>query len=104
MGKAGEREYFCIDDYENTFGSGENSAVWELKFGLVKELAAFAVEVSADKDERLEERRGAEVVHLHVTGHGDDVEGTVELAHGFVEKGGDDAAVDVAGWAFVEAI
>ena len=104
MGKAGEREYFCVDDDEDTFGSGENGAVWELKFGLVKELAAFAVKVTADQDKRLEERRGAEVVHLHVTGHGDDVEGTVEFAHGFVEKGGDDAAVDVAGGAFVEAI
>ena len=46
---------------------------------------------------------GAEVVDLHVAGHGEDVEGAVELAHGLVHKGGDDAAVDVAGWAFVHA-
>ncbi len=39
-----------------------------------------------------------------MAGHGEDVEGAVELAHGFVEESGDDASVDVAGWAFVEAV
>src|ERR1700679_1088612 len=75
-----------------------------LEFGLVEELAGFAAQMTADEDERLEERCGAEVVYLHVAGHGEYIEGTVELAHGFVEEGRDDAAVDIAGWAFVEAI
>ena len=70
----------------------------------MEELAAFAAEVPADKDEWLEERRGAKVVDFHVASHSDDVEGAVELAHGFVEEGGDDATMDVAGWAFVEAV
>ena len=61
-------------------------------------------EMAADQDEGLVERGGAEVVDLHVAGHGEDVEGAVELAHGFVEKRGDDAAVDVGGWAFVHAV
>jgi hypothetical protein len=39
-----------------------------------------------------------------VAGHGEDVERAVELAHGFVEERGDDAAVDVAGRAFVHAV
>ena len=45
-----------------------------------------------------------EVVDLHVAGHGEDVEGPVELAHGLIEKGGDDATVDVARRAFVHAV
>ena len=44
-----------------------------------------------------------EIVDLHVAGHGEDVERAVELAHGLVHEGGDDAAVDVAGWALVDA-
>src|SRR5260370_731284 len=55
----------------------------------------------AGEGEGLVERAGAQVVDLHVASHGDDVEGAVELAHGLVHEGGDDAAVDVAGWAFV---
>src|SRR5258708_6208322 len=70
----------------------------------MEELAAFAAEVAADEDERLVERGRAEVVDLHVAGHGEDVEGAVEFAHGLVEERGDDAAVDVAGRAFVEAV
>ena len=44
----------------------------------------------------------AKVVDLHVAGHGEGVEGAVELGHGFVEEGGDDASVDVARSTFVE--
>jgi hypothetical protein len=39
-----------------------------------------------------------------VAGHGEDVEGAVELAHGLVEECGYDASVDVAGRAFVHAV
>jgi len=39
-----------------------------------------------------------------VTGHGQDVEWAVELAHSFVEECSDDSAVDVAGRAFVHAV
>lgn len=42
----------------------------------------------------------ASVVHLHVAGHADDVAGADGLAHGFVEQGGDNAAVHIAAWAF----
>ena len=63
-----------------------------------------AVEVARDKDKRLIERHGAEVVDLHVAGHGENVERAIELAHGFVEERGYDASVDVAGRAFVHAV
>ena len=69
----------------------------------MEELAAFAANVVADENQRLMERRWAEVVDFHVASHGEDVERVVELAHGFVEKGGYNAAVDMAGWAFVYA-
>jgi hypothetical protein len=75
-----------------------------LDFGLVEELAAFSAEMSADEDQRLVERSGAEVVDLHVAGHGEDVEGAIELAHGFVEECGYYASMDVARRAFVHAI
>jgi len=61
-------------------------------------------EMTCDKNERLIERGGFKVVDFHVAGHGEDVERTIELAHGFVEECGDDASVDVAGRAFVHAI
>ena len=110
-GEAGGGEDFFVEGDEDAFGAGEDGAVGALDFGLVEELAVGgavgfggAVEVTGYEDERLVERDGAEVVDLHVAGHGEDVEGAVELAHGFVEEGGDDAAVDVAGRAFVHAV
>ena len=60
-------------------------------------LAAFAACVAAGDSEWLIQRDGAEVVDLHVPGHGEDVERAVELAHGFVEQGRDKAAVEIAG-------
>ena len=110
MGETGAGEEFFVDDDEETVGAGEDGAVRVLDFCLMKELAVWcsvglrrAAEVAADEDEGLVEGHGAEVVDLHVAGHGEDVERAVELAHGFVEEGGDDAAVDVAGRAFVHA-
>ena len=70
----------------------------------MKEFSPFAMEVAACDDQGLEERDGAEVVDLHVARHGEDVERAVELAHGFVEKGCYEAAVQISGWAFVVAI
>jgi hypothetical protein len=45
---------------------------------------------------------GTEIVNLKVAGDGEQAEGTVELAHGLVEDGGDEAAVDVARGALVD--
>ncbi len=92
-----------VDDDEEAFSAGEDGAFGVLQLGLVEEFATFAVEVAADEDERVVQRGWAQVVDLKMTGHGEDVEGAVELAHGLVEEGGDDASVDVAGRAFVVA-
>jgi len=70
----------------------------------MKELAAIAAEMAADQDEWLVERSGTKVVDLHVAGHGEDVKGAIELAHGFVKESSDDAAVDMAGRAFVQTV
>ncbi len=104
MGEAGGGEELGVDDDEEAFGSGENVAVGVLDFGLVEELAAFAAEVAAGEDKRLVEGDGAKVVDLHVAGHGEDVEGAVEFAHGLVEERGNDASVDVPRGTFVEAV
>ena len=104
-------EDFFVEGDEDAFGSGEYSAVGALDFGLVEELAVGsavgfggAVEMAGYEDQRLIERYWAEVIDLHVAGHGEDVEGAVELAHGFVEECGYDASVDVAGRALVHAV
>jgi hypothetical protein len=102
--EAGQGEEPFVDDDEETFGAGENGAVGVLDLGLMEELAALTAEMAADEDQRLVERNGTEVVDLHVTGHGQDVEGAVELAHGLIEERGYDAAMNVPGRAFVEAV
>jgi hypothetical protein len=89
---AGSEEEFFVYGDEEAFAAGEDRAVWVLDFGLMEELTAGcaisfrgAVEMEADEDERLVERDGAKIVDLHMAGHGEDVEGAIELAHGFVE-------------------
>jgi len=102
---AGRREVEGVDDDEEAFAAGEEIAGWELEIDGVEEFAAggsLAAEVAGGKGERGVEGGGAEIVDLEVAGHGEDLEGTVELAHRFVEEGGDDAAVDVAGRALME--
>jgi hypothetical protein len=110
-GEAGGGKDALVESDEEAFAAGEDGAVGALEFGLVEELAVggavgfgCAAEVAGYEDEGLVERGGAEVVDLHVTGHGEDVEWAVEFAHGFVEERGDDAAVDVAGRALVHAV
>jgi len=46
--------------------------------------------------ERLAQRNGLEVFNLHGTGEGQHVAEFIHLAHGFVQDGGDNAAVRVA--------
>jgi hypothetical protein len=110
-GEAGCCENAFVEGDKDTFAAGEDGAVGALEFCLMEELAirgavgfGGTVEVSRYQDERLVERRGLEVVDFHVACHGEDIEGTVELAHGFVEERGYDASVDVAGRALMHAI
>ncbi len=91
-----------VDDDEEAFGVGEGFAGGELEIDGVEELAAFAAEVAGSEVEGGVEGGGAEVVDLHVAGHGEETEGAVEFAHSLVAEGSDDAAVDVAGRPLVE--
>lgn len=92
-----------VDGDEEALGLGQQGSRGVVKLRGVEELAALASLVGGGEGEVLEEGAGAEVVDLEVAGHREGVEGAVELGHGLVEEGGDDAAVDVARRAFVEA-
>jgi hypothetical protein len=59
--------------------------------------AALDFELARFDAQRLMERHGLEVIHSHLGSHGDDLAQLVYLAHGFVEDGGDDAAMAVSG-------
>jgi hypothetical protein len=104
LGESGQCEETRVDDDEEAFGACEDLADRRLDFRLVEELAAFAAEVATDKGEWLVEGDGAEIVDLYMAGHGEDIKRAIELAHGLVEKGGDDAAMDMAGRPFVHAV
>ena len=92
-----------IDGEEEALGLNEEGAVRMVEGGGMEELAALAADVVAGEGEGDVQGTGAEVVNLQVSGHGQDVQGAVELGHGLIHQGGDDAAVDVAGRAFVQA-
>ena len=95
------RLYLCEqiggDGDEDGFGSGEDLAggVGEVGFDVVA--AAGGSSVAGGEGERLAEGDGAEVVDVEAAGHGEDAAGAVGFAHGFVEEGGDDASMGVAG-------
>lgn len=64
-------------------------------FGVIA--AAVRVDVVGGEGEWLAETDGAEVLDLEMARHGEDAAGAVGFAHSFIEEGGDDAAVGVAG-------
>src|SRR5438067_2323606 len=89
--ETGGGQDFLVERDEDAFGAGEDGAVRMLDFSVMKELAVGsavgfggAVVMAGDENQRLIERHGSEIVELHVAGHGEDVEGAVELAHRLV--------------------
>ena len=89
------------DGDEEALAGGEGVAFGVLDGGLGPELAAFdAFDVAVEAD-RLSGGNGAQVFDLKLACEGDFATGAVGLAHGFVEEGGDDAAVEVTRRAFV---
>lgn len=66
-----------------------------MRFSVVA--TAVRVEMTGGESERLAEGNGAKVLDFEMAGHSEDAAGAVGFAHGFVEEGGDDAAVGVAG-------
>ena len=104
LGEAGEGEEFLVDRDEDTFCTGQGGTVGMPDLGQMEELSTFTAYVAAKEGEGLVERNGAKVVDFHVSGHSEDVERTIEFTHGLVEQRGDDAAVNVAGRAFVRTV
>jgi len=81
---------------EDGFAAGKNLAggVGELRFAVVASAVGF--QVARSEGERRGEGDRAEVVDGEMARHGENAAGAVRFAHGFVEQGGDDAAVGVA--------
>src|ERR1035441_3056812 len=92
-----------IDLDERSRAGGEHFAFGVADLGSAKVFAAVDPDLPAFGDQRLGERHGPDVVDLHGCGDGNDVAQLADLAHGFVEDGGDDTAMRVRRWAF-EAI
>lgn len=63
--------------------------------------AAFAARDAALDEDGGAGGDGLEVFDLHLASHGGDAMGAVGFAHGFIEEGGDDAAVEIAGRALI---
>ena len=86
-----------LDGDEDRFAGGEGVAgsVGDLRFAEVA--AAVVFDVARGESERDGQGHGAQILHLHLPGHGKNVAGAVRFAHGFVEEGGDDASMGVAG-------
>ena len=92
---------FANDD-EEALTASQDFAFCVAEFGLVEEFSAFTADVVTDQGEWLVEWRGVKVVDLKVAGHGQQLQWAVELAHGLVEQSGNNAAVDISGWALVQ--
>ena len=80
---------------------GKNDAVGVLDQGFGPVFTAFAAGYPALDTDGGTGWDWAQVFHLHLAGHSGYALGAVGFAHGFVEQGGDDATVLVAGRAFV---
>jgi len=75
---------------------GQHGSVGAEDAGFCPVLAAFIPRDAAFQEERLAGGNRPQVVNLHVACHGDEAARTYGLAHGLVDQGGDDAAVQVA--------
>jgi len=95
-------EHFVgVDGNEQGSALGQDFAFLVEDLGDVDVLASFYFFLARLDAQRFVQRDGLEVVDGHLGGNGDDVAQLVHLAHGFVEDGGDDAAVGVPGRAGV---
>lgn len=92
-----------IENHEQSLRLGQHGAAWSDNLGGVEELAPLAAKVARGKSERSVQRRRTQIIHLHVTGHRQRVQRTIQLAHGFVEQRGQDAAMNEARRPFVDA-
>ncbi len=90
-----------VDGDEEAAAAGQHLAFLIQDLGDINVLAALYFFLARLHAQWFVERDGLEVIDGHLAGNGDDVPQHVHLAHGFVEDGGDDAAVGVSGRAGV---
>ena len=98
--------FFGVDGDEGPAAAGQHFSVFVENLGHVDVPAAVHADLAAFHAQGFVERDGLDVLDGHLFGEGNDVAQLVDLAHGVVEDGGDDAAVAVsgrAGVAFAEA-
>ena len=89
--------FFGIDGDEGSAAAGQDFAVFVHDLGFVDVNAALDTDFPALDVQRLVQWYGLEVLDSHLFGEGDDVVEFVDLAHGIVKDGRDDATVAVAG-------
>src|SRR4051812_10915518 len=86
-----------VDCNELPGAAGEHFPTLISYLGDVVVRAASHGTIAAFGDEHLPERHRTQVLNLHFARQGDDVAQLVRFTHGFVEDGGDDASVRMAG-------
>src|SRR4029077_15528466 len=89
--------FFGVDGDEGASAAGQDFVFLVTNFSCVDVLAALNADFPALDVQGLVQGDGFEVFDGHFLSEGDDVVELVDLAHGVVEDGGDDAAVAVAG-------
>jgi len=90
-----------IDDDEYAAAAGEDSSLLVTDLGGMSEAATALAEVPRPDFEKTVQRNWAQVLDGHARGGCRGVEEAVHLGHGFVEDGGDHAAMAVSGRAGV---
>ena len=93
--------FFGVDGDEGSAAAGEDFALFVENLGHVDVPAAVHADLAAFHAQGFVERDGLDVLDGYLFGEGDDVTQLVDLAHGVVEDGGDDAAMAVSGRAGV---
>ncbi len=87
-----------LNCYEKSLGAGKQGSFRVEKLCGAEQLAALDALLPAGERENRAERRGAQVFGFHLPCERHDLEsvsaGMDGLAHGFIQHGGDDAAVD----------
>ena len=91
----------CVDGDEEAAAAGQDFILFVENFGHIDVLAAVDLDLARFDTQRLMERHWLQILHGHFGRERDHLVQLVHLAHGFVEDGGDDAAVAVSGGAGV---
>jgi hypothetical protein len=93
--------FFGVDGNEDSAAAGEHFIFVVEDFGGVDVGASLNFYFAAFDAQRLVKRNGLEIFDSHLASQSDHMMELVYFSHGFVEDGGDDATVAMAGWSGV---